>query len=176
MLLRRGTVVALGFLIAARVALVHAALDYKELRGVAGEGELRESLEVFGSERSRVPGYPGCTRAAETIREQFEEMGLERIRTEEYRVTVPVDEGATLRVVGGEGEEEMVLYGLWPNLVRTSMVGPEGLRGPLIYAGEGEFGASQRRAMSRWRICCHGSRGGNLRCASAALSCSSARY
>ena len=124
---------------------VRADLDYEELSVFADEADLRRTVEIFSSERSRVSGYPGCARAAEYIRRQFEEIGLQHIRTEEYGVTVPVDEGATLlpggqtgRIVGEE-EPPIPLYGMWPNLVRTSMLPPEGLRGALIYAPEGAF-------------------------------------
>ena len=118
--------------------LARADLDYAELLAFAEEGDLRQTVEVFSSVRSRVAGYPGCTQAADYIRRQFKEIGLQRIRTEEYGVTVPVDEGATLRIMGDEGAP-IPLYGIWPNLVRTSTLPPEGLQGPLMYAPEGEF-------------------------------------
>ena len=75
-------------------------LGYEELRAFADEGDLRRTVGIFSSEPSRVPGYPGCTRAADYIQQQFREIGLQRIRREEYGIAIPVDEGATLRIMG----------------------------------------------------------------------------
>ena len=84
---------------------------------------------------SRVAGYPGCDSAAAFIEAEFRAMGLEKVRLEPFPITVPVDKGGRLQV----GEEEIPVYGLWPNLVRTPTVGPGGVQAPMIYGGSGEW-------------------------------------
>ncbi|MCK5119496.1 MAG: hypothetical protein KAQ78_07935, partial [Candidatus Latescibacteria bacterium] len=60
------------------------------------EEEVRETLGRFASMGSRVVGYPGCEEAYELVRTRFEEIGLEDITTETFKVSVPVDKGAQL--------------------------------------------------------------------------------
>lgn len=94
---------------------------------------LEASLEFLTGLGSRVPGYPGHERAAEWIREQFQRIGLEDITVQEFPVPVPVDRGGRLEV----GGQSFALAALWPNLVRTPTVPPEGLQGPLLYVPSG---------------------------------------
>ena len=101
------------------------------------EEEVRARVDRFASMGSRVVGYRGCDEAYRYIREEFERTGLERVGTEVFRVTVPVDKGAHLEVV--ETGEVMPLYGLWPNHVRTSTTPSAGLLGNLLYGGRGDF-------------------------------------
>ena len=84
---------------------------------------------------SRVVGYPGCDRAAAFVESELRTMGLERVRREGFPVTVPMDKGGKLLIDG----QEILLYGLWPNLVRTPTVPSEGLQAPMIYGGNGEW-------------------------------------
>jgi len=121
-------------------SLVSAAaleLDYEELARSVDGGRIRETLEFFASGESRVAGYPGCDRAAAYIEEQFRKIGLLDVRSEAFNVAVPVDKGAGLRIVGEE--EEIRLYSMWPNLVRTSTLPAEGIRAKLIYGRSGAF-------------------------------------
>ena len=89
-------------------------------------------LSSFGS---RVAGYPGCDSAAAFIEAEFRAMGLGRVRREQFPITVPLDKGGRLLV----RDEEIPLYGLWPNLVRTPTVPPDGLHAPMIYGGNGDW-------------------------------------
>ena len=99
-------------------------------------GQVRETIEFMSSFDSRIAGYPGCTAAADYIEARFRRLGLEDIQREVFQVVVPVDRGGNLKVEG----KVFALRGLWPNLVRTSTLPPEGLRAPMIYGGSGEFG------------------------------------
>ena len=101
------------------------------------DARLRETVEFMASHGSRVAGYPGCDAAADFIEREFRSIGLDSVSREEYEVTIPVDYGGTLTVT--EDGRTFELKGLWPNLVKTTAL-PEGIRGPLIYGGDGHFG------------------------------------
>ncbi len=112
----------------------------RQIRAVAdavSEADLRATVERLASVPSRLVGYPGHEEAFRYVSEQFEQIGLEEVRVESFPVTVPVDKGARLRV-SGTGQE-VPLYGLWPNQVRTPTLPKGGATGPLIYGGKGEF-------------------------------------
>ncbi len=113
----------------ARFQAVAAGVDEAKLRGYV------EDLVALGS---RVTGYPGCDQAALYLREQLARIGVEDVRDEPFMVTVPVDQGATLELLDGDGQpvgQPLTLRPLWPNLVRTSQLPPAGLSGQLVYAG-----------------------------------------
>jgi len=113
-----------------------AQLDGGELtRAIDGEA-IRRTVEQLAAPGSRLAGYPGCDAAADYIEQQFLDMGLERVSSEEYLVTVPIDHGASLTLADGY---EMPLYGMWPNLVRPPSLPLEGIEGRLIYGGSGSF-------------------------------------
>ena len=95
------------------------------------------TVRKLSSYPSRVAGYAGADSAYQYIKQQFQEIGLENIRTEDFPITVPIDKGSKLTIV--ETGNEIPLHSLWPNHVRTSTTPPEGLTGPIIYGGKGEF-------------------------------------
>ena len=107
------------------------------LEAVSAES-IENTVRELSSYPSRVVGYAGADSAYEYIRQQFEDIGLQDIRTEAFPVTVPIDKGSRLTVL--ETGEEVPLYALWPNHVRTPTTPLEGLTGPIIYGGKGEFG------------------------------------
>ncbi|MFH1570234.1 MAG: FtsX-like permease family protein [Gemmatimonadota bacterium] len=86
---------------------------------------------------SRLAGYPGAGRAAEYVEARLIEAGVGQVRREAFQVTVPVDAGSALTIL--ETGETVALAGLWPNLVRTTTIGPEGYTGSLVYGGAGEY-------------------------------------
>jgi len=98
---------------------------------------IRETIEFMASLGSRVSGYPGAERASDYVEAALSRCGLKDMRREEFAVTVPMDLGAHLAVVGTD--LEIPVAGLWPNLVRTTTIAPEGLTAPLVYGGTGEF-------------------------------------
>jgi hypothetical protein len=103
------------------------------------EASLRETITALSSMGSRVPGYPGHRKAFDYVKTRFESLGLQNIKVEEHRVTVPVDKGAILTV--SETGEKVELHGLWPNHVRTPTLPKGGILGPIIYGGDGSFKA-----------------------------------
>ncbi|MEE3258528.1 MAG: FtsX-like permease family protein [Candidatus Latescibacterota bacterium] len=98
---------------------------------------LRETVELLSSFGSRLSGYPGAEAAADYVENRLRDMGLESVTREPFEITVPIDRGGELYI--GENIEPYTLYGLWPNLVRTPTLPPEGYRGEMIYGGGGEW-------------------------------------
>ncbi len=86
---------------------------------------------------TRVIGYPGADAAATYIEGQYRALGLSGVTAERFNTAVPIDKGDASMTLG---DRRFRLYCLWPNGVRTSMVPPAGLKGELIYAGNGAIG------------------------------------
>lgn len=126
-----GPLVGLLMLIVAPVPLTWAETNK------ATEARVRETIAFMASRGSRVAGYPGSEEAANFVENAFREIGLGNIKREEYPVVVPMDRGATLTIVK-EGTA-FALQCLWPNLVKTSTLPAEGVRGPLMYGRSGTF-------------------------------------
>jgi len=110
--------------------------DYRAVARSVDDARLRATIEELSSLGSRVTGYPGARRAADWIAAAFREIGLENVRQESFRVAVPMDRAASLAIEGVS--EPIRLACLWPNLVRTPTVPPEGVKGPLLYAGDAQ--------------------------------------
>ncbi len=93
---------------------------------------LEERLLTFSS-WNRIPGYPGFKEAASYVEEELRQMGVGEVSVQDFNLAVPIDEGATLALE----EEEYPIYPLWPNLLRSSNLPPQGERLELIFAGQG---------------------------------------
>lgn len=95
--------------------------------------------KYFSSLESRYSGYSGCDAAAEYIRQYFQNLGLVDVEFHEFNVTVPIDYGASISLLGHDGKEKWVLkaYTLEPNMVQLSLRSHEGLTGKLVYVGKG---------------------------------------
>lgn len=111
------------------------AKRYKDIAAAIDVSRVRETVNTLSAYPSRMAGYPGCEKAADYVEQQFRASGLKNIRIEKFPVTVPVDEGSKLVVNG----RQIPIYALWPNLVRTSQLPPEGLEVHLIDAGSGRL-------------------------------------
>ncbi len=98
---------------------------------------IRSTVQKLSSYDSRVVGYAGADSAYEYLKQQFEALGLQDIRTDVFPVTVPVDKGATLTI--SDTGHSIRLYSLWPNHVRTPTTPHNGLTGPIVYTKKGEF-------------------------------------
>ena len=110
--------------------------DYKAVAEAVDEGRLRQTIESLAALGSRVTGYPGAEKAAKLVAAAFREIGLHDVHEERFPVAAPVDCGAAMQI---EGRPEVLrLRCLWPNLVRTSALPPEGLDGPLVYGGRAQ--------------------------------------
>lgn len=110
---------------------------YRQLVSEIDEQALKETVYDLSSMGSRVVGYPGERQAAEYVRQRFLRLGLDKVEEQLFPVTVPVDKGASLDIPALGRHYR--LHPLYPNLVRTSQTPPDGLKGPLIYAGRGRL-------------------------------------
>ncbi|MEC7842633.1 MAG: ABC transporter permease [Candidatus Latescibacterota bacterium] len=107
----------------------------------ADEARIRETITALSTHGSRMAGYPGDRFAADLIERELGEAGLAEVYRDSFEVVVPIDKSASLTVVGtaGVAEEVIELLSLWPNLIRTNTLGPDGLESELIYGGSGEY-------------------------------------
>lgn len=116
---------------------VTAQVDFSVLSETAPVERIAATHGFFAGLGSRVAGYPGADLAKEYIQTSFAEIGLSDVSAQEYDVSIPIDEGlGRLQVIGGP---ELSIYGIWPNLVKTSTIPDGGLRAPLIDGGNGEL-------------------------------------
>jgi len=116
---------------------VPAALKerYKAIAASLDVNRVRTTVDALSSYPSRLVGYPGCEKAADYVEQQFKDIGLSDVKSEGFKVTVPIDEGSKLVI----GSEEFPIYALWPNLVRTSHLPPGGLSVHIIDAKSGRL-------------------------------------
>ncbi|MBC7289612.1 MAG: M28 family peptidase, partial [Armatimonadetes bacterium] len=116
------------------IASSAGSADYEAVARAVDLSGIKSHVNYLASLGSRVSGYPGNEKAADYILRYFRTLGLETY-VQEFDLPTPLDSGCWLEVAGKRYE----IASLWPNLVRTSQVPPEGLRGPLIYVGPGRL-------------------------------------
>ncbi len=112
-------------------------VDFAELAHAAPVERVRQTMDTFAGLGSRVAGYRGADQAAQIVQERFRAIGLADVTVHEYDVSIPVDKGGFLQVVGSD--EQVPIHGLWPNLVKTSTLPEGGVTKRLIDAGAGEY-------------------------------------
>jgi hypothetical protein len=110
--------------------------DYKKIVNSIDYERILSDIRYFSSLGSRVTGYPGSYMAAEHIINTFSKY-CDEVQIQNYSVAVPIDNGASL-TLSSKGKV-IPLSILWPNLVQTSSIPPEGLEGRIIYVGSGEL-------------------------------------
>ena len=98
---------------------------------------LRAHVEALAACGSRIPGYPGEEQAAAYLRGTLTEIGFADVREETFPITVPVEESASLELP--EAGRTFALHALWPNLVRTAQLPPDGVSGQAVDGGRGEW-------------------------------------
>lgn len=111
----------------------------------ADELRLKDTITALSTNGSRLAGYDGDLFAAGLVQRELIAAGVDPVMREPYEVVVPMDHGASLQILRDEtagtrrDEPRIKLKSLWPNLVRTNTLGPQGLKGELIYAGKGAY-------------------------------------
>ncbi|NKB71132.1 MAG: FtsX-like permease family protein [Candidatus Latescibacteria bacterium] len=118
------------------------------LLAAPGRGQvesLRATIEALADVDSRLTGYPGARLAAERVQWELEAAGITDVRRDSFEVVVPIDKGGHLRLE--DSGAEFPLWGLWPNLVQTPSLPPEGIRAGLVYGGRGEWEHFDGQAM-----------------------------
>ncbi|MFO7957873.1 MAG: M28 family peptidase [Candidatus Brocadiia bacterium] len=107
-----------------------------------------EHVRFFSSHQSRYTGYPGCTESADYIVDRFRDIGLANITESPFQVVVPIAPAEEAPgQTGGErpphdgtlsiGGRDVPLYCVMPNYARSPMTPPEGIRGRIVWGGEG---------------------------------------
>jgi len=149
---QRGSILWLLLAVVAIAAtiLVAAMLDRPRevVLDVAGIGDeaaavdldmarIESDIRMFAAVDSRMSGREGVASAFEHIRDELAAAGLDRATVQEFPVAVPIGQQAHLTVIGVEEPVKVPLHPLWPNLARTCMTPPDGLRGRLVDAGGG---------------------------------------
>lgn len=104
---------------------------YRQLVEPIRRDRIERSVRDLASLGSRVSGTAGNLAAGAWLVSQFQEIGLENVRVEEFEVTIPVNRGSSLKV----GPDEITLYPLWPNLIRTCQVDKAGVNAKLVDVG-----------------------------------------
>ena len=127
---------ALGWVLAS-AAPAWTEVDFAELAHTTPVERVQQTMDTFAGLGSRVAGYRGADQAAQIVQERFRAIGLDDIAVHEYDVSIPVDKGGFLQVVGSD--EQVPIHGLWPNLVKTSTLPEGGVTQRLIDAGAGEY-------------------------------------
>ena len=117
---------------------VHEARDVSgRVIDAVSEADVRGLMDRLTRHRSRVPGYPGHNDAARFVLREFERLGLQDVKREPFDVTSPVDKGGRLTLT--KRGVSFPIHAIWPNLVKTSTLPPDGVRTRLIYGGSGAW-------------------------------------
>ena len=102
--------------------------------GVSPVGaRLQKDIDALTALPSRVPGTAGNRAAAAYVQNRFSQIGLSQVRADEYSVTAPVTQSASVTV----GGQELEVLPVYPNQVVASTTPVNGISGPLIYVGPG---------------------------------------
>ena len=124
---------------------------YRNFSSAVKPENLAATINTLVGYGSRVSGYPGDRAAADYVLSQFRALGLDNIKEDRFRVTVPYDAGvddpekgafAQVQTAGATASSptpRLHMYPLWPNLVRTPTLPANGLTAPLIYVGDGRL-------------------------------------
>jgi ABC-type antimicrobial peptide transport system permease subunit len=106
---------------------------------------LKNHIEVLThlpneNEPSRFTGTPGFYKAADYIKAQLAEYGYST-NDEQFSLTVPLDEGAEILVLGKNGDifRAIKAHPLIPNTVNPSITPKEGIEANLIYGGTSQL-------------------------------------
>ncbi len=151
--LRSGWRAALALLSALALAALASPAPVSAAAPAPAEGEafhrIAHTIRQLSSHGSRIAGYPGDRFAADFVERELRAAGVREVQREPYEIVVPMDHGASLELIdeGGQALERIPLQSLWPNLVRTNTLGPEGRRGHLFYGGAGEHADFNGHAM-----------------------------
>ena len=124
------------WVLALLVAVSGAGADPAASPGRLGVGWVDQVRGDLGALQNRITGSPEAKQATAYVEQAFRKLGLARVSVSRFSVAVPVDKGSTLMLSTGE---VVRVHPLWPNLVQTCSTPPEGLEGPLVYAGKASF-------------------------------------
>ena len=104
-----------------------------EWLGAVNLTSIQGHVEYLTNLGTRATGYTGNLLAAQYIYDKLVEYGLVNVTYHNFTVVDAVSHGANITV----GGETVQVHPLLPNLVCPSTTGPGGIKGPLVYAGNG---------------------------------------
>lgn len=114
-----------------------AAMAAAWLAAPDGEGALeRAVVTALAGLGGRVTGTAGCNAAADAVEAYFKGLGVGEVGRLFYRLPVMAHGPASLSLAQGG---EAALAPLAVNVLTPSAVPPDGLTGPLVYAGGGDY-------------------------------------
>lgn len=109
--------------------------------------DTRETIRTLSSlPHSRVVGYPGNRTAADYVEDAFRTIGLDDVHSQTFDVTVPVDEGGSMEIVGLTRKIDLAC--LWPNEVQAPSL-PDGFEATLVDGGKATFSAFNGQRLTR---------------------------
>ncbi len=103
----------------------------------AGAGDFERDIRALSAFEDRSTGTSGCRSAAEYIQEQFQEAGFSEVGVHRYSLPI-LQQGKSQMAVPDRGMT-LSLHPLLGNAISPQAIDPQGLKGPLIYAGAGDF-------------------------------------
>lgn len=111
------------------------APDYPSILGRVQSDRIRQDYQRISEFGSRLAGSAGERKTFDYVESELKGLGAGKIRRHEFEVSVPDPDAKGLLTVG---EKTVVVYPLWPNLVRTSTCD---VRGAIVYGGDGSLEA-----------------------------------
>ena len=103
----------------------------------AGAGDFETDIHALSAFGDRSTGTPGCRSAAQYIQQQFQEAGFSEVGV--HRYAIPILQQGNSRLTIPDSGIAPFLHPLLGNAVSPQAIAPDGLTGPLIYAGTGNL-------------------------------------
>ncbi len=110
------------------------------------EDPFTRDVRTLAALGDRSPGSPGNRQAAVLIRSALEDLGFETVGSFRFRLPVRRYTDAALTFPGSG--QRIAVHPLLANAIAPGTIGPEGLSGPLIYAGTGRLDEFNGREVS----------------------------
>ncbi|MBI5589299.1 MAG: M28 family peptidase [Deltaproteobacteria bacterium] len=101
----------------------------------AGAGDFERDIRAISAFGDRGTGTSGCRSAAEYIKDRFQETGFSEIGA--HRYSLPILQQGKSRMAVPDRGITLSLHPFIGNAISPQAIDPQGLKGPLIYAGAG---------------------------------------
>lgn len=101
----------------------------------AGAGDFERDIRALSAFGDRSTGTSGCGSAAEYIKGRFQETGFSEVGV--HRYSLPILQQGKSQITVPDLSATISLHPLLGNAISPQSIDPQGLKGPLIYAGTG---------------------------------------
>ena len=105
-------------------------------RGQVDEPQFTADVTALANQPTRAPGTQGYYNAATYLQEQIGKLPNVQLRRQDFPMTVPITDSATLSM---PGRPVATVFPLWPAGVRLNATPAEGITGRLVYCGDGDL-------------------------------------